>query len=360
MFRRECSLCGGKLDSNNICKECGLDNNKCDANYVINKSSCDNLPLTHVHEEKHSARRDKKKEKNDRAASGKYVRQDVSCSKKMVQKPKRKKYRVLSKAAVIIIICSIAAELVSIIPDIFEEIGGSGLEEITNTFQDDSEYDYGYDYDSDYDPYEYVTRDISTEGEEYTTSFGMGEYIVGVHIPEGIYTCSTDGGYASISVEDDENSIWLYEWIDESQPEIIDIRLYNGAIVEISGDDWMEMTAENAQIENMTSMANPIHTTMVMVGNGTVAGLHFEPGVYDISAEEGYGSITVMIFNENGEVIQEKYIWLDADYNKEKTYKNLVLPENAEISWDTGMDLEVSLTPSAVIKDTNYLEYYEN
>lgn len=356
MFRRECSLCGGKLDSNNICKECGLDNNKCDANYVINKSSCDNLPLTHVHEEKNSTRRDKKNKQNDRTTSGKYVRRDVSYSQKTVQKPKRKKNRVLSKAAVIIIICSIAAEIVSIIPDMFEEIGGSGLEEITNAFQDDSEYDYNLDYD----PYGYVTREIPVEGEEYMTSLGMGEYIVGVHIPEGIYTCSTDGDYASISVEDDENSIWLYEWIDESQPEVIDIRLYNGAIVEISGDTWMKMTTSNAQLNDMFFADNPLGTEKVLVSNGAEAGEDFKAGVYDISAEAGYGSISVEIYDENGESLQGRYIWLDADYDEEKTYKNLVLPENAVISWDAEMNLEVSLTPSAVIKDTDYLEYYKN
>ena len=28
MFGKRCTLCGGKLDSNGICKECGLDNKK--------------------------------------------------------------------------------------------------------------------------------------------------------------------------------------------------------------------------------------------------------------------------------------------------------------------------------------------
>ena len=53
MFGKRCTLCGGKLDSHGVCKECGLDNNKNDKNYRVNQSSCDNQPLTHVHEEKH-------------------------------------------------------------------------------------------------------------------------------------------------------------------------------------------------------------------------------------------------------------------------------------------------------------------
>ena len=51
MFGRKCTLCGGKLDGRGICTECGLDNNKADKNYKINESSCDDMPLTHVHEE---------------------------------------------------------------------------------------------------------------------------------------------------------------------------------------------------------------------------------------------------------------------------------------------------------------------
>ena len=38
MFGKRCTLCGGKLDSNGICKECGLDNKKNDKNYRVNQS----------------------------------------------------------------------------------------------------------------------------------------------------------------------------------------------------------------------------------------------------------------------------------------------------------------------------------
>ena len=61
MLRRECTLCGGKLDSNDICRECGLDNKKTDAHYIINRSGCDDKPLTHVHEEAETSRRKKNK-----------------------------------------------------------------------------------------------------------------------------------------------------------------------------------------------------------------------------------------------------------------------------------------------------------
>ena len=60
MFGKRCSLCGGKLNSRGICTECGLDNSKSDKNYRINRSDCDGMPLTHVHEEKEKYRPDRK------------------------------------------------------------------------------------------------------------------------------------------------------------------------------------------------------------------------------------------------------------------------------------------------------------
>ena len=56
-FKERCSLCGGKLDSGNVCTECGLDNNKSEKHYRVNRSSCDGQPLTHVHQPEYDSRR---------------------------------------------------------------------------------------------------------------------------------------------------------------------------------------------------------------------------------------------------------------------------------------------------------------
>ena len=49
MFGKRCSLCGGKLNSYNICTECGLDNSKSDKNYNLSKKTSDIGELTHEH-----------------------------------------------------------------------------------------------------------------------------------------------------------------------------------------------------------------------------------------------------------------------------------------------------------------------
>lgn len=67
MFGRKCTLCGGKLDSRGICTECGLNNNKSEKNYHVNQSSCDNLPMTHVHEDEKKPSYVKKNTQNRQA-----------------------------------------------------------------------------------------------------------------------------------------------------------------------------------------------------------------------------------------------------------------------------------------------------
>lgn len=67
MFGKRCSLCGGKLNSRGICTECGLDNSKSDKNYRINRSDCDGMPLTHVHEEKENTDRQESRSQGNKS-----------------------------------------------------------------------------------------------------------------------------------------------------------------------------------------------------------------------------------------------------------------------------------------------------
>lgn len=66
MSGKRCSLCGGKLNHENVCIECGLDNGKSDKNYKVNQSGCDRKPLTHVHEESVSKKKGTGKKKKEK------------------------------------------------------------------------------------------------------------------------------------------------------------------------------------------------------------------------------------------------------------------------------------------------------
>jgi len=219
----------------------------------------------------------------------------------------------------------------------------------------------------DYDPYEFVKREIPADGDEFGIVLTQGEYVVGSHIPEGIYTACTMGEYASIMVEDYENEIWLSEWMDEENSQVEDVRLYKGAVLEVLGVSEVVLETDNAQMYTWTYSKNPLDgiSAIIQVDEPAIAGEHFRAGVYDIEAKEGYGQLIITIYDEDGSELQWKYLWLDAGSTMEGSYKNLVLPENATLVVDSEINegLKVSITASEridqKISDGNYLDYYE-
>lgn len=80
--------------------------------------------------------------------------------------------------------------------------------------------------ESDYDHYQYVTREIPEEGESTDYELSSGNYVVGVEIPEGIYTVTPKDDYDTVQIDDSENSIYLYEYTEGKKDKIEDVRLY--------------------------------------------------------------------------------------------------------------------------------------
>ena len=62
-------------------------------------------------------------------------------------------------------------------------------------FQDRSDGGLSIDLKTEQDPYSYVTREIPAEGSEESYTLSSGCYIVGVHIPEGIYQADMDDDF---------------------------------------------------------------------------------------------------------------------------------------------------------------------
>ncbi len=318
-------MCGGRLNGQKICTECGLDNTKCDKEYKVNQNICDGEPLTHVHNEEEQ----KKRGRTGRTARAGYRKQP---------RPERgRAVRILTAMIVIIVLVGAAG------PPLIEAV-----QSMIGSASDSYEFDY--------DPYEYTERELSETGETYDASLGQGEYLVGLHLPEGAYTVSSAGDYVSVNVDDDENSIWLYINLDSETPRAEDIRLYKGARVQVHGDADVSFSTQNAQLDERASMENPLTEEVLLSRGWAEAGVDFEAGVYDVYAKEDYGSLDVTIYDEQGEEWETQYIWLDADSDAENVFRNLVLPQGALISCEDG--LRISLKPSEVIASEDYMSYY--
>ena len=217
-----------------------------------------------------------------------------------------------------------------------------------------------------YDPYEYVERELSETGNTFVCTVEPGEYIVGVHLPEGAYTINLVEGSGSVSIDDFENSIYLWNSFgtDEEYDEIQtweDVRLYEGASVSVHNGVLLEFATENARMEEMEAerMQNPLtESVRLEKGKTYTVGKDFPEGVYDAQIESGWSSVEYQVptddeYAEDG--MDHYYIWLE-DEGTDGVYRNVVLTEGVKI---TSEDADIMLVPSEVIGKMDYSTYYK-
>lgn len=373
MFGKRCSLCGGKLNSRGICTECGLDNSKSDKNYRINRSDCDGMPLTHVHEEKEKHRPDRKADhreinhketnhkKRDYGEQGYRMNESDMTGKKRrkhVQTPDITNRRRPLKIVILAII------VIAVLGNLYEEhkydIEYAVGDAVQGVFQDTGDQKTNDTDETDYDHYQYVTREIPKEGESADYELASGNYVAGVEIPEGIYTVTPQDDYDTVQIDDPENSIYLYEYTEGKKDKIKDIRLYKGAHLTLNCRTTVKLHTDNAQdVEAMETagQSNPLTESVDIKGQKTLtAGRNLEPGIYDLSRVSGAGNVDVIIYSDEQEEINSWSQCLSEDGIDGETFHYLVIPENATM--EVSEDLKIRLTPSEQIASTDYYGFY--
>lgn len=351
MFGKRCSLCGGKLVDNK-CTLCGLDNSKSDANYRVNVSSCDDEPLTHVHES---------------VSEEKYESEQTGMKPEKIPK-KRKNTKNVKKSGKGWIVVAVAIALA---------IGMEGVQEFQSWVSDlvdewrgeETGLSGGNMGTVEYEDfqYEYVTRELSETGQLYDAELGQGEYIVGVHIPEGSYTVEKiKGDYTYLMLDDFENMIYIGEDFSSGVGKIENLRCYTGAKICIDGKDVsLRFQTKNGQNDATESLENPLEES-VDVKNGYVAGVDFPAGTYDIVEAQSMNTGKEFSYIVPGTVVEssetEDYepttnmLWVDAT-DCSYIYKNLYFPEGTKIVMEEGE--AVHLEPSEVIASSYEGYYYE-
>lgn len=368
MFGKKCSLCGGKLDGRGICTECGLDNTKNDKAYHTGQNRCENQPLTHVHTENtmeagEAKRKTIRKTSGEAGYTGKAEHTNPTISGRRtsqsytsMRNPKKKRGCSLFLFVFILIIIGIF-----VFSSILDNI--DLVDRIQYEWEGLFEEDYSEEYNSEWeerDPYADVTREISAEGSEESYILTSGCYIVGVHIPEGIYQADMEDDFDVIQVDDPEQNIYLYEYRyleEENNCHLDDLRLYEGAVLYVETKTQAVLSTSNAQPLKEQAIGNPL--TQEYNLKGTVrAGEDFEPGVYDLELVSGEGYITFyLLMDEEYDYAIENTLSLGEAFDTGSCYKNLVIPEGAELRCDSGVELR--LTPSDIISSTDYRSFYE-
>ena len=372
MFGKRCSLCGGKLNSRGICTECGLDNSKSDKNYRINRSDCDGMPLTHVHEEKEKHRPDRKadhREINHKGTNHKkrdYGKQGYRMNESDMTGKKRRKHvqtpDITNRRRPLKIVI-LAIIVIAVLGNLYEEhkydIEYAVGDAVQGVFQDTGDQKTNDTDETDYDHYQYVTREIPKEGESADYELASGNYVAGVEIPEGIYTVTQDD-YDTVQIDDPENSIYLYEYTEGKKDKIKDIRLYKGAHLTLNCRTTVKLHTDNAQdVEAMETagQSNPLTESVDIKGQKTLtAGRNLEPGIYDLSRVSGAGNVDVIIYSDEQEEINSWSQCLSEDGIDGETFHYLVIPENATM--EVSEDLKIRLTPSEQIASTDYYGFY--
>ena len=373
MFGKRCSLCGGKLNSRGICTECGLDNSKSDKNYRINRSDCDGMPLTHVHEEKEKHRPDRKadhREINHKGTNHKkrdYGKQGYRMNESDMTGKKRRKYvqtpDITNRRRPLKIVI-LAIIVIAVLGNLYEEhkydIEYAVGDAVQGVFQDTGDQKTNDTDETDYDHYQYVTREIPKEGESADYELASGNYVAGVEIPEGIYTVTPQDDYDTVQIDDPENSIYLYEYTEGKKDKIKDIRLYKGAHLTLNCRTTVKLHTDNAQdVEAMETagQSNPLTESVDIKGQKMLtAGRDLEPGIYDLSRVSGAGNVDVIIYSDEQEEINSWSQCLSEDGIDGETFHYLVIPENATM--EVSEDLKIRLTPSEQIASTDYYGFY--
>lgn len=373
MFGKRCSLCGGKLNSRGICTECGLDNSKSDKNYRINRSDCDGMPLTHVHEEKEKHRPDRKadhREINHKGTNHKkrdYGKQGYRMNESDMTGKKRRKHvqtpDITNRRRPLKIVI-LAIIVIAVLGNLYEEhkydIEYAVGDAVQGVFQDTGDQKTNDTDETDYDHYQYVTREIPKEGESVDYELASGNYVAGVEIPEGIYTVTPQDDYDTVQIDDPENSIYLYEYTEGKKDKIKDIRLYKGAHLTLNCRTTVKLHTDNAQdVEAMETagQSNPLTESVDIKGQKTLtAGRNLEPGIYDLSRVSGAGNVDVIIYSDEQEEINSWSQCLSEDGIDGERFHYLVIPENATM--EVSEDLKIRLTPSEQIASTDYYGFY--
>ena len=373
MFGKRCSLCGGKLNSRGICTECGLDNSKSDKNYRINRSDCDGMPLTHVHEEKEKHRPDRKadhREINHKETNHKkrdYGKQGYRMNESDMTGKKRRKHvqtpDITNRRRPLKIVI-LAIIVIAVLGNLYEEhkydIEYAVGDAVQGVFQDTGDQKTNDTDETDYDHYQYVTREIPKEGESADYELASGNYVAGVEIPEGIYTVTPQDDYDTVQIDDPENSIYLYEYTEGKKDKIEDIRLYKGAHLTLNCRTTVKLHTDNAQdVEAMETagQSNPLTESVDIKGQKTLtAGRDLEPGIYDLSRVSGAGNVDVIIYSDEQEEINSWSQCLSEDGIDGETFHYLVIPEKATL--EVSEDLKIRLTPSEQIASTDYYGFY--
>lgn len=325
-----CFLCGGRV-SNGVCTECGMPQRKRSEEYNLNNSPCDAGPMTHVHDHGTEDRRKsnrathdgqgnrqksyrtehagystgQQRYKNERMAHVRRQEERTSAGTRRREGTSEQRIRQNRAArgiAVIVVCIIIIVSIVGLVENNHIDFSGNDM----NWENHESSKTYSDDY------YDSVTYEISDVGESYTDTLYAGYYTVGYDLPEGVYAMNLESGSGSVEINNDGQKIYMYESLgtDYGYETLENVRLYQGTQIIVSGGTELEVSTENAQMNQAVSKTenplDPVNGTVEVTDRALVAGIDFPEGSYDIWCTDSFGVVS-LTYGQSGTDDYETY-----------------------------------------------------
>lgn len=167
---------------------------------------------------------------------------------------------------------------------------------------------------------------------------------------------------------DDENGIYIWQQIgnDPENPNqaavMDDLRLYDGALLEVKSGAALQFRSDCAQTERLHGETNPLQDSVrVEVGQTMTAGRDFPEGLYNVKSEPDWNDLMMTLpdsFLSEFAADEERRaeVISFAPKELELSYENVPIPKGTEIQ-TTGA--AVTLEPSEKIGSTDYGEFYK-
>lgn len=344
MKKRRCQLCGGKIRRGR-CELCGWVNQE-DREYLLNKSACDDRQLTHSCDDEKTGKKQKAEDDERKSRYQKISEKEQKQYQKFSEKERKQYQKAVRKAAkkqqdnhpkkkkkgsclTVFILLIILGNVLPTALELIWDVVGDEIETVIEKFQEKKtvKSDWGSSYREDLPEF--------TGKEQWEQVFYQGCYIVGVDLPEGIYRADYLEGWGSFTVEDEKNDIYLYaalNWEPEKDEykQLEDLRLYEGALVTISGNMFLTLSSDCAGslTSSRQKAAVPETVSKKQEDSPLNVGVN-DVGMYDLSvaSTEGYASVSVTY--PEGDPNSYKSITLGG--NRGMVFQNLPLTEGAQI-----------------------------
>lgn len=190
-------------------------------------------------------------------------------------------------------------------------------------------------------------EDIVGATQSFSITLTSGHYVAGVDFPVGSYMVYAEEGFGSFRSNHYGGRGYVNQLLgvgegvpDRYAPQMGEVFFPKGTMVSFDGLT-IRMESKAADVKNLSERENTLTETVQLELGMYTAGKDFEPGIYDVVAVEGTGSV---VSSNDVAGISNAMSASPEGSHQVRIYHNVILAENTTIQ--VGDGLTIQLVPS--------------